>query len=116
MTEEELKKYNVFLIPIGTYLGKDAFSYYLIYAPLVRNMMVADVNGLSQLDSVLSNLVVKGNVSRFFSKIHRVADLQKMSILPNHTCNFNCSYCYSAKGRSNVVLEKEKLQNSKYIV
>lgn len=110
MTEEELKKYNVFLIPIGTYLGKDAFSYYLIYAPLVRNMMVADVNGLSQLDYVLSNLVVKGNVSRFFSKIHRVADLQKMSILPNHTCNFNCSYCYSAKGRSNVVLEKEKLQ------
>ena len=31
MTEEELKKYNVFLIPIGTYLGKDDFCYYLIY-------------------------------------------------------------------------------------
>lgn len=30
MTEEELKKYNVFLIPIGTYLGKNAFSYYLL--------------------------------------------------------------------------------------
>ncbi len=33
-----------------------------------------------------------------------------MYVLPNYTCNFACSYCFSAKGRSKQVLKREQLQ------
>jgi radical SAM protein with 4Fe4S-binding SPASM domain len=34
-----------------------------------------------------------------------IGELTKLSILPNYTCNFSCSYCYSASGRSNKELD-----------
>jgi hypothetical protein len=33
-----------------------------------------------------------------------------LSILPNQKCNFSCSYCYSAKGRSDSELSPEALR------
>lgn len=32
--------------------------------------------------------------------VREVSDFINLSILPNNVCNFSCSYCYSAKGRS----------------
>ena len=32
--------------------------------------------------------------------VRGVRDFINLSILPNNVCNFSCSYCYSAKGRS----------------
>lgn len=36
-------------------------------------------------------------------------DYTLLTVLPNNTCNFSCSYCYSALGRNGAVLELEKM-------
>ena len=113
MDEIALNEKNIFLIPVSDCLGNPAAGkeFYIVYAPLAGKMLVADEEGISrQLDAVVDELTVSGDPKRFFSKVGCAADLQKMSILPNHTCNFSCSYCYSARGRSNTVLEKDKLR------
>ena len=33
-----------------------------------------------------------------------------LSLLPNLTCNFRCNYCYSAEGRSSIVIDRQKLK------
>lgn len=102
---------NIFKIPVGDYFGKKPESITMLYAPFAGSMLLADETGLKEInDAQLQPLRAEGDVSRFLSKVRQVEDIQKMAILPNHTCNFNCSYCYSAKGRSNTVLEKEKLK------
>lgn len=117
---------NIFLIPVGDYLGKDDCEYQLIYAPLAGKMLIADKDSIFDVNHFIHNrdeLIVDKNILKtlneitsekdvedYLSKVERVDDLQKMSILPNHTCNFSCSYCYSAKGRANIVLTKEKLK------
>lgn len=117
---------NIFSIPVGDYFGKPNSEYQLIYAPLAGKMLIADKNNISDVDhfihnrdeqiedksiiSALNEITNSKPIENYLSKIEQVDDIQKMSILPNHTCNFSCSYCYSAKGRANVVLEKEKLK------
>jgi radical SAM protein with 4Fe4S-binding SPASM domain len=117
---------NIFSIPVGDYFGKNDSEYHLIYAPLAGKMLIADRNSISDVNHFINNrdeliedkslittlnkITNSKSVENYLSKIERVNDIQKMSILPNHTCNFSCSYCYSAKGRANVVLEKEKLK------
>lgn len=39
-------------------------------------------------------------------------NISEMTILLNQKCNFSCSYCYSARGRSNAELSKEQLQQA----
>lgn len=110
MNEEILNRKNIFLIPVGDYFGKGKSVHNIVYAPFTGKMLLADTEGLEQLDAVMDELTVEGDINRFLSKIQRAEDIQKMSILPNHTCNFNCSYCYSAKGRSHTILEESKLK------
>lgn len=102
---------DIFIVPLDDFKGHEGIS--LVYAPLAGRFLLADDEGLSSIDEkVLSQLRIEGDKFRFFSKVRKANDLQKMSVLPNHTCNFSCSYCYSAKGRSNVVLDKEKLDRA----
>lgn len=82
---------NIFEIPINDILsGHDK----LYYAPLSHRVSFSP---LKETDAD----------SRFPSSLNSVSDLRKMSILPNHRCNFNCSYCYAAQGRNNDELMKE---------
>jgi radical SAM protein with 4Fe4S-binding SPASM domain len=39
-----------------------------------------------------------------------VDEITNLMILPNHTCNFCCSYCYSAHSRANVKISLDKLK------
>lgn len=112
MNTEILHRNNIFLIPIGHYLDCEDEAYYIVYSPLAGKMLVSDNKGLEQLPEILPELLVYGDINRLLSKVNKANDLQKMSILPNHTCNFNCSYCYSAKGRNNVSLQQEILDKS----
>lgn len=41
-----------------------------------------------------------------------IRDLRKMSVLPNHRCNFNCSYCYAAQGRDTSELDKDTIDTA----
>lgn len=112
MNIEVLHSNHIFLIPIGRYFQTENDAYYIVYAPLAGKMLVADQDGLEQLPTLIPELTIRGDISRLFSKVNKVSDLQKMSVLPNHTCNFHCSYCYSAKGRSNVTLQQNVLDKS----
>ena len=109
------KKYvfeeNLFKIPVGDHFGMGPESVTMLYAPFTGSMLLADKNGMAEInDEQLNLLRTKDDINRQLSKVKRMNDIQKMAILPNHTCNFNCSYCYSAKGRSNIVLDKGKLK------
>jgi len=109
---------DIFLVPLGDRpelrnMLNPKGELYMVYAPLARKLFFVDDEDLPRVDDgVLSQLRVTGDISRFFSRIHHVNDLQKLAVLPNHTCNFSCSYCYSAKGRSSTVLERGKLEHA----
>ena len=116
---------EIFIIPIGNEVDLAENDICIVYSPLkdVTALVTADdAKALSQYftegdalcDDALSDLaldlasdeVVNDGTAPDIDKI------TKMSILPNLTCNFSCSYCYSAKGRSNTVISWEKLQAS----
>lgn len=112
--EDRILEENIFLVPLGERPElcnrlKPKGELYLVYAPLARKMLLVDDEDLHLVNGRLSELRVVGDTGRFFSKIQHVCDLQKLSVLPNHTCNFSCSYCYSAKGRGSTVLDQGKL-------
>ena len=101
---------NVFVVPT-----RDVEWPYLVYAPLAGRYLFADSEGLSSIDTIKQALKHSSTQALKQSGIHhirRAEELQKMAILPNHTCNFSCSYCYSAKGRSGTVLERETLDRA----
>lgn len=103
---------DIFVVDLNEVFVNDFSSRmrYLVYSPLASKFLLADDEGLGEIDEgVLYKLRVVGDRSRFFGRLDSSSQLQKMAVLPNHTCNFNCSYCYSALGRSNTVLDKEKL-------
>lgn len=89
----------------------------ILYSPISRKYVVAD---RSHIDDFLNN----GKFSEIFSvladyvpieKQHRVrkpGDYTLLTVLPNNTCNFNCSYCYSAAGRNGSVLSIDKLKTA----
>lgn len=81
----------------------------LLYAPLSCNCVAAGPEDLELLKAVaegrsndpeytetLNTLAGRTDVPR----ISAVTDFVNLSILPTNACNFSCSYCYSAKGRS----------------
>ncbi len=43
---------------------------------------------------------------------HRVTGIRNMMILPNNVCNFKCTYCYSADGRSGKTVNSDKLKSA----
>lgn len=119
---------NIFLIPVGDHFGEWESGYWLVYAPLSGKMLIADGNSIADINrfinkeddriadksiiSTLNELVTDKPIEDYLGKLEHINDIQKMSVLPNHTCNFSCSYCYSAKGRANVVLKEELLKQA----
>lgn len=92
---------ETFLIPFGTMIGKsnDELAQ-ILYSPLQGELAVLDqeasqhiLNGEREPDEV-NELPVRD-----------ITKTRRMSILPNLKCNFSCSYCYSAQGRSNVEMD-----------
>ena len=117
----ELENHAVFTIPIGHYFGKKKCDYYLIYAPLSGNMMLADdltVHKIEQylqqktddeeLDELLQ--VLTDTSETVIETVRHLEDYRVLYVLPNFTCNFTCSYCYAAKGRSNKQLSLQHLK------
>lgn len=64
----------------------------------------------SAVAEVLANL--KPTQSNLYLTEHHVSGIRNMMILPNNVCNFNCTYCYSAEGRSNKTIDPDKLKTA----
>lgn len=87
---------------------------FLLYAPLSCNSVMVSADDLNRLESAaagdaqpdeyvdaLEALAERSPIAR----IRGVDNFVNLSILPTNTCNFACSYCYSAKGRSKQTID-----------
>ena len=116
-----LEKHNIFTIPVGKYFYKEENDCFLIYAPLSGNMMLADVYTVHKMEQVLQQRMEYREIEELLQTltdtsetvietIQHLEDYRVLYVLPNFVCNFSCSYCYSAKGRSNKKLSPEHLK------
>lgn len=105
---------NIFSIPVGNYFGVQPSKCLLIYAPISKNFFLANEKQVQELEIDLMNNKENPILKSLLSKTEK--DIQKsyplkwntlstLYILLNEKCNFNCSYCYSAKGRSKQELD-----------
>ncbi len=92
----------------------------LLYSPIREEIALIDKTMLE----LISPYLIKGEVPNdedlkdLYETFHQpqiaeipirdVSKSDRMSLIPNLTCNFSCTYCYSAKGRSGAVLNWEK--------
>jgi radical SAM protein with 4Fe4S-binding SPASM domain len=119
---------NIFAIPVGDYFGQKAKDFYLIYSPLSGSMFILDHTQIEEFEDSLLRRQVSPSFEKFSEAIEVLLDFEmdpgqlklpknpgqyrKMSIIPNYKCNFSCSYCYSAVGRSDKEISRETLQTA----
>lgn len=109
----KIKRTELFLLPAGDMVGADKEDFYILYAPISQDicfMEKADAQVLRDyleyhktpedhdLKELADNLACSNETP--VSKPLLAGQTTHMSLMPNHKCNFSCSYCYSAKGRS----------------
>lgn len=95
----------------------------LIYLPLTGYASVGTEQIVSEMETLVTNpdAQVSEHSREIYSHLcdkprpiyHKLADsseLLNMMILPNSKCNFHCTYCYSAYGRSGKEISPDKLK------
>jgi sulfatase maturation enzyme AslB (radical SAM superfamily) len=119
---------------IGKIDWKDIFLYsedndgalqnklFLLYSPIARKAVWVDNDtaqkikmGLplsEQAQGIIDELIDFIPLKKQTQKVKQVEDYPLLTVLPNQKCNLSCSYCYSAKGRSNIELDRQKLKNA----
>jgi radical SAM protein with 4Fe4S-binding SPASM domain len=126
METKKLYKNNIFPIPVGEIFGKENEELQLIYSPFTENIFIATPEYVEQLENgiessngtsdgikeILESIVPSGKLEDYIQRSKLEEHFTTLSILPNNICNFSCSYCYSAQGRSNVKLDKEVITNT----
>lgn len=139
MAYPSLTRNNIYAIPSGDFWGIDVNRIYIIYAPLSGQISLATQQSVEELEKsassdtashsqLLNTLKATGKVSVdcFPDTPH---NLYQIDLLINYTCNFKCTYCYSAAGRSSKEVEfsdikavidylfcSEKKQTAPYII
>ncbi len=101
-------------------------DYHMIYAPLADSAFVASNDDIRELAKAstdrenagkdyletLESLTDVVPVVEREGYIRSEADFINLSILPNNVCNFACSYCYSAKGRSSARIDFKAVRSA----
>lgn len=115
------------IYPILLNEGSDISSEgsYLVYSPLSEQFFVAEKQdidtleqylktgtGNSEIAEVANNILSQQTTDRTIPARCNISELHKLTILPNYTCNFSCSYCYSAQGRSSKKLDIKKAEKA----
>lgn len=116
-----LKKHEIYPIEVDTNDEKSGINSYLVYSPLSEQFFMANKSDIDALEhylstgegdkeiaDVINSILSEQTNKRTIPSRREVNELHKLTILPNYTCNFNCSYCYSSQGRSTKKLEIEK--------
>ena len=111
-----LRKHELYLLPVAHP------SNGILYAPLADSVVPVTMTQVQQLAAALKNpqmaseemaevieaLCNVESVEQREGIVRGELDFINLSVLPNNTCNFSCSYCYSAQGRSSGQLELRK--------
>lgn len=94
------------------YAIKEEIDSWIVYAPLSGIILSCNTQDLFLLKRALAKQVtntdadtiaveLKNNEVQIQKNVFAPSQFTKLSILSNYKCNLACSYCYSAKGRSN---------------
>jgi radical SAM protein with 4Fe4S-binding SPASM domain len=119
---------------IGKIDWKDIFLYsedndealrdklFLLYSPIARKAVWVDNDTAQkikmnlplseQVQGIIDELIDFIPLKKQTQKVKQVEDYPLLTVLPNQKCNLTCSYCYSAKGRSTIELDRQKLKNA----
>ena len=116
MNTPRLNSREIFVAETGS---KDIAEQYMVYAPFAGVFLQVSEQDVSRLENaekypddgelqqVIESLTDWSEKKLF--KIETLSDMTELSINLNQICNFSCSYCYSAKGRSNKVIDQKTL-------
>jgi len=127
MKQEFITRNEIQTIATGDYFGMPLEELFLVYSPLAGASFIASRLDIERLEDcfckknkgidipddmqeVIEGLTDFSGSNPNKNVIKTPYEFTKLSILPNFTCNFSCSYCYSAKGRSNKTVNKDTLQ------
>jgi radical SAM protein with 4Fe4S-binding SPASM domain len=93
---------------------------FLVYSPLSEHFFLSGENDVMRMEQyaetgmadddvkeLVDTLLAAQTANRVIAQKNDISQIHKLTILPNYTCNFKCSYCYSAEGRSSKKIEKE---------
>jgi uncharacterized protein len=123
---DSLIKSNIFPIPVGNYFNIKNENLYLVYAPFSDNALIATPDNVAEMETYLKDISRVKNPD-IIETMESLQDhdpdklsprlgspdlFDRLAILPNNVCNFNCSYCYSAPGRSGKVLDINTLKST----
>jgi len=109
-----LLKNELYTCSLHEFLPVEKDRYFLLYAPLSTLSMIVTQDDLARIRDFLTqptqdeslNEIVSALLDRtpseeaFAKRISGMGGFENMTLLLNNICNFNCSYCYSAQGRS----------------
>jgi len=113
----ELNKREIFSADVSGYFGSPKGVLYLLYSPFNESAMIVSSDFLEKLEKYAGSFEKNGthNIeiketyealtafqfpSALNDTVKSPAGYSRLTLIPNYKCNFNCSYCYSAKGRS----------------
>lgn len=108
-----LNKKNIYPISAGDLWGITPDRLFMVYSPLSGHVLLSTQQELLELENACSNvidatdtqthllnLLQQTGSQHVFHIPNSPNDIYEIDILSNFTCNFHCSYCYSAAGRS----------------
>ena len=92
----------------------------LVYAPLAGLLIRVNVAELKDLENAALGLPASEESVELWNRLRAKEpvlecstpeSIDELTILLNQRCNFSCSYCYSAKGRSNAELDMPRISH-----
>lgn len=122
-----LTKNEIFPIPVGDEFGLQPRAVNLLYSPFTDKAVLVTEDYIDKVEAYLcapatdAEPQVVSTAAALTDYEHRKHPMpvnidplhyNRMAILPNNVCNFRCSYCYSAHGRSGKVLSKDILKSA----
>ncbi len=124
---KQIEEKAIFFIPVGREFGvAEDSALRLVYAPLVGRSFLVKNEEVPAIQKKLKELIDTQNAEtakdeplgvlfdeksrkRWLDFAIAPEDCLNLTILPNHRCNFNCTYCYSAEGRSAAELSSAQI-------
>lgn len=126
MTKNLLSK-DLFVIEVGEEFDKPNNSINILYSPFTDNALMVTPDYVQQMEmyiedkekdypqdlrETMDTLLDEANRKKCAPLAKSPEEYSRMAILPNNVCNFRCSYCYSAQGRSNKIISKDVLKST----
>lgn len=121
MNNNSSDKPEVYTIPAGEFFGCDKNAVMLAYAPLYATYGLMSADDAAKLQAACEG--AEGG-HKFLTTLRKREtfpllpapdhpnDIWEVDLLLNNICNFHCSYCYSAAGRSNKRMPEQAWRNT----